>query len=92
MTKPLHIPGWTSGWNDEIGNSAAVTDRPKKAGRRRILVMTQDDREPRYHEESVELGLYELSDDGDWELLFHDDFDTVKKALDAVKKQPELWS
>lgn len=92
MSKPLQITGWTVGWNDEISNSAAVTDRPSKAGRRRILVMTQDDHEPRYAEDPVELGLYELDDGGDWELLFHDDFDTVGKALDAVKKKPELWS
>lgn len=92
MSKPLQIPGWTVGWDDEISAAAAVTSRPSKGGRRRILVMTQDDHEPRELHEPVDLGLYELDDGDDWELLFHDDFGTVEKALEAIKKSPELWS
>ena len=86
----LHLPGWGVGWNDEISASAAVRDLRSKNGRRRIVVMTQDDHEPRDPNASVELGLYELADD-EWVQVHYADFDTPADAVKAVQTDP-TWA
>lgn len=60
-------------------------------GRRRLLVMTQNDHEPRDANESVELGLYELTDEDAWELMHYEDFDTPADADRAARTDP-AWA
>jgi hypothetical protein len=81
----LSLPGWSVGWSDEIGAEAAVRDLKPKAGRRRILVMTQDDREPRDPGEPVDLGLYDLVEGESWELVYYASFDTPENAVRAAR-------
>lgn len=90
--KTIALQGWEVGWIDELGAAAAVTDRPKIHGRRRLLVMTQDDHAPTTMSEPVDLALYELGDDDSWEMLVHDDFGSIPEALEAIRVNAGLWS
>lgn len=92
LSRATLLQGWEVGYNRDISGYAAVSVQAPKNGRMRLLVMTQGDREPRDPLEPVEVGLYELSEGGDWDILVYDDFDTIPKALAAIKKSPEIWS
>jgi hypothetical protein len=85
------LKGWSVGWNNEISASAATRGLNSKNGRRRLLVMTQDDHEPRDPESPVELGLYELKDEDEWVQVHYADFNTPKDAARAVQTDPE-WA
>lgn len=91
MSRPLDLPGWSIGWHADISASAAVRSLKPKAGRRRILVMTQDDHAPRDPNEPVDLGLYDLIEGEAWELVYYDSFDTPEAAARAVLDDP-AWA
>jgi hypothetical protein len=85
------LPGWSIGYHDDISAHAAVRDLKSKNRRKRILVMTQDDHEPRDPNEPVDLGLYELDEGESWELVHFEDFDTPADAARAALEDPE-WA
>lgn len=84
----LSLPGWSIGYDDEISAHAAVRSLDPKNGRRRLLVMTQDDREPRDPNESVDLGFYELDESDQWYLVCYETFDTPAAAARAADEDP----
>lgn len=85
------LKGWSIGWSDEISASAAVHDLEPKNRRRRLVVMTQDDHEPRDPNAPVELGLYELTDEDEWVQIHYEDFDTPADAVKSFRSDP-AWA
>ncbi len=73
------IPGWSVGYNDEIGAHAATRGVPGESNM--LFVMTSDDREPRSLDEEATVGLYYLDDDGVWEQLAYQDFPDVSSVI-----------
>jgi hypothetical protein len=83
------IPGWSVGYNDEISAHAAVRT-PAGKGRNWLFVMTSpEDREPRSLDEEVAVGLYFLTEDGDWEQIAYQDFPDVRSVIKLG--DVELW-
>jgi hypothetical protein len=83
------IPGWSVGYNDEISAHAAVRT-PAGKGRNWLFVMTSpEDREPRSLDEEVAVGLYFLTEDGDWDQIAYQDFPDVRSVIKLG--DAELW-
>lgn len=87
----ISLPGWSFGYHDDISAHAAVRNLKPKNGRKRILVMTQDDHEPRDPDGPVDLGLYDLIEGDSWELVHFEDFDTPADAARATRTDP-TWA
>jgi hypothetical protein len=81
------IPGWSVGYNREIGAHAAVRSVP--GAKDTIFVMTSDDREPRSLDEEATVGLY-VFDGENWEQVAWQDFPDVSSVVKLSDAELQL--
>jgi hypothetical protein len=81
------IPGWSVGYNREIGAHAAVRSVP--GAKDTIFVMTSDDREPRSLDEEATVGLY-VFDGEEWEQVSWQDFPDVAAVVKLSDAELQL--